>query len=74
MPDKNKMVDALKIRGRMAELRIDQREMARMLEMSTVTFNSRMKDLRNWRSEEILNASRILNIPDERVFEYFFDY
>lgn len=66
------MSEATKIRGRMTELRISYRKMAKMLNMSPTTLTARLKDKGTFSVDEILKVSRILCIPKDEVHEYFF--
>lgn len=67
------MSDASKVRGRMAELKISYREMAKMLNMSPTTLTSRLKNKGDFDVNEIVTICKILGIPAEKIKEYFFD-
>lgn len=67
------MSDASKVRGRMTELKISYRDMAKMLSISPTTLTSRLKNKGAFSVDEILLICRILGIPSEKIKEYFFD-
>ena len=67
------MSDASKVRGRMTELKISYRDMAKMLNMSPTTLTSRLKNKGAFSVDEILSICKILGIPSEKIKEYFFD-
>lgn len=67
------MSDASKVRGRMTELKISYRDMAKMLNISPTTLTSRLKNKGDFSVDEILSICKILGIPSEKIKEYFFD-
>lgn len=67
------MSDASKVRGRMAELKISYRDMAKMLNISPATLTSRLKNRGDFAVDEIISICKILGIPSEKIKEYFFD-
>ena len=67
------MSDASKVRGRMTELKISYRDMAKMLNISPTTLTSRLKNKGDFSVDEILSICKIRGIPSEKIKEYFFE-
>lgn len=66
------MVNTRKIKGRMMELRITQKEMANSLGLSQATVNQKINNVRPMGLIEAEKMTEILNISSEEFPIYFF--
>ena len=66
------MINSKKIKGRMAELGITQKEMAKYMGIAQATVNQKINNIRTMDVDEAEKISIILKIPCEDFAEYFF--
>lgn len=66
------MINSKKIKGRMAELGITQKEMAKYMGIAQATVNQKINNIRTMDVDEAEKISTILKIPCEDFAEYFF--
>ncbi|MTN81029.1 helix-turn-helix domain-containing protein [Turicibacter sanguinis] len=66
------MVNSAKIKGRLIELGLTQKEVSRKLGLAQPTFNQKLNNIRVFDLEEAEKLQEILNIPDEQFIDYFF--
>lgn len=59
------------IRGRMAEYRVSQREVAQLMGISVQSFNRKINSKRAFTVEEATSLCNILNIPTQKRAEIF---
>lgn len=64
--------DYSKLKGRIVEMCGTRREFARRMGISEVSISNKLRGVNPWRQDDIYDAMRILNIPPENIFEYFF--
>lgn len=61
-----------KIKGRMCELRITQRGLAKELGISIVSLNKKLNGILNFTWEEMEQIISILGITENEIADYFF--
>lgn len=66
--------DYSKLLGRMKEYGFTQARLAKELGMSECSINFSLNNKRNFRQDEILEVSNILDIPIGEIETYFFDH
>ncbi len=66
------MVNSAKIKGRLTELGLTQKDVSRKLGLAQPTFNQKLNNIRVFDLEEAEKLQEILNIPDELFIDYFF--
>ena len=66
------MLNVAKIRGRMAELKITQKEIARELNLAGPTVSQKLNQIRPMNLDEAEKIAHILRINDSEFGEYFF--
>ena len=66
------MVNANKIKGRMAEMGISQEEAAEALGIKQPTFSQKCNGVRDFKTHEVQKLVALLNIDDKDVVQYFF--
>lgn len=62
-----------KLRVRFAECEMRQGDVAQAAGIAKSTMTTRMKGYQPWTSAEITRVAAVLNIPCERIGEYFFE-
>lgn len=62
-----------KLRVRFAECEMRQGDVAQAAGIAKSTMTARMKGYQPWTSAEITRVAAVLNIPCERIGEYFFE-
>ena len=63
-----------KLTGRMRERGYTQESLAKALGISACSLNLTLNNKRNFRQDEILRASELLDIPPSDFTGYFFDH
>lgn len=66
------MIDYSKLRGRIKEMNYSEKEFANMIGMSASTFCGKIKGITFFNTDEIKKSIKLLNIPKEDIFIYFF--
>lgn len=66
------MINTNKIKGRMKELEITQRDVARELSLSPPTVSQKLNNVRDFNLEEAEKLSNMLHIEVGEFGEYFF--
>lgn len=66
------MLNVAKVRGRMAELRITQKDIAKALGLAPPTVSQKLNRLRPIDLEEAEKLAEILQLDDSQFGEYFF--
>lgn len=66
------MINANKLKGRMVELGISQREAAEVLGIKQPTFSQKCNGVRDFKTHEVQKLVALLNIEDKDVVKYFF--
>ena len=66
------MVNTRKIKGRIVELGLTQRDLAKALELSQPTVSQKISNIRAMTVQEAFMLADILKIPDREFREYFF--
>lgn len=66
------MINTNKIKGRMAELRITQKDVATGLKLAQPTVNQKINNIRPMDLDEAEKLSLMLKIPDCEFVDYFF--
>lgn len=66
------MINTLKIKGRMAEMQITQKDVAKELKIAQPTANQKINNIRPMDLEEAEKLSTMLKIPPEEFSAYFF--
>lgn len=61
-----------KLRERIRDLNTTQASLAHGLGISHKTLSAKMNGHQVWRQDEIYLAMQLLNIPDDKLSEYFF--
>ena len=61
-----------KLRGRIREIFGTQEEFAKSMNLSTTSISAKLNNKIEWSQQEINRAAEVLNIPDNKVFTYFF--
>ena len=61
-----------KLRGRIREVCGTQEDFAKKMELSTVSVSLKLNNKVEWTQQEINRASEVLNIPDGKIYSYFF--
>ena len=61
-----------KLRGRIREVCGTQEEFAKSINLSTTSISAKLNNKVEWTQQEINKAAEVLNIPDSKVFTYFF--
>ena len=62
-----------RLRVRFAEMEMRQGDVAQAAGMAKSTMTARMQGKQPWTSAEITRVAAVLNIPCERIGEYFFE-
>lgn len=69
------MINTNKIKGRMAEMQLTQKDVAVSLGLAQPTINQKINNIRPMDLNEAEKLSNLLNIPPEEFSSYFFyDY
>ena len=66
------MLNTPKIRGRMAELGLTQKDVAKALEIAAPTVSQKLNRLRPMDLDEAEKLAQLLHIEDAQLREYFF--
>ena len=66
------MLNIAKVRGRMAELNITRKDVAKELNIATATASQKLNRVRPMNLDEAEKLAILLKIPDEQFGEYFF--
>lgn len=66
--------DYSKLLGRMREKGYTQEKLARSIGISECSVNFSLNNKRNFRQDEIIKITGALDIPNEKIEEYFFAY
>lgn len=66
------MLNVDKIRGRMAELRITQKDVADALHIAAPTASQKLNRVRPMDLDEAEKLAELLKIPDDQFRDYFF--
>lgn len=66
------MINTNKIKGRMAEMQLTQKEVAASLGLAQPTVNQKINNIRPMDLNEAEKLSVLLNIPPEEFSSYFF--
>lgn len=66
------MVNSNKIKGRIVELGLTQKDLAKALGIATPTISQKINNVRSMSLDEAFTIADILKIPDEQFREYFF--
>lgn len=66
------MVNSNKIKGRIVELGLTQKDLAKALGIATPTLSQKINNVRSMSLDEAFTIADILKIPDEQFREYFF--
>ena len=66
------LVNTRKIKGRIVEVGLTQRDLARVLELSQPTVSQKISNIRAMSVREAFIIADILRIPDSEFREYFF--
>ena len=64
--------DYSKLLGRMKEQKLTQVQLAETIEMSEGSLNAKLKNKRDFKQDEIIGVSKVLNIPLNEIPDYFF--
>jgi transcriptional regulator with XRE-family HTH domain len=67
------LVHTNKIKGRMVELGITQKDIANALGVATSTVSQKINNVNPMTVREAFIISEILNIPDEQFKDYFYN-
>ena len=62
-----------KLRGRIREKNYSEKEFANLISLTAPTFSGRIKGITFFNTEEIKKAAKLLDIPNEQIYEYFFE-
>lgn len=66
--------DYSRLLGRMKERGFTQNELSKRLGMCETTLNLSLNNRRDFKQEEMLCACEVLNIPTEKIPDYFFTH
>lgn len=66
------MLNVAKIRGRMAELDITQKDVAVALDIAQPTASQKLNRIRPMDLDEAEKLAELLKIPDDQFSDYFF--
>ena len=66
------MINTLKIKGRMMEYGLTQKDVAKALEIATPTVSQKINNIRPMNLKEADTLAILLKIPTEKIGEYFF--
>lgn len=66
------MINTNKIKGRIVELGLTQRDIANALGVALPTVSQKINNIRAMDVKEAFIIAEVLNIPDEEFREYFF--
>ena len=66
------MINTLKIKGRMMEYGLTQKDVARALEIATPTVSQKINNIRPMNLKEADALASLLKIPTEKIGEFFF--
>lgn len=66
------MVNSNKLKGRIVELGLTQKDLAKALGIATTTISQKINNVRSMSLNEAFTIADILKIPDEQFREYFF--
>lgn len=67
------LINTAKLKGRMAEMELTQKDIAREMNLATPTINQKINNLRSMSLEEAERLSKILKIESTKFGEYFFN-
>ena len=67
------MVNALKIKARIVELGLTQKDVAKELKLATPTVNQKINNVRSMNLDEAFKLSKILKIDVAEFPKYFFN-
>ncbi len=74
MTSHNSEYDYSKLLGAIKEHGYTQETFAKELGISACSLNLTLNNRRNFRQDEIVKASKILNIPVQQIYIYFFTH
>jgi len=66
------MVNTNKIKGRIVELGLTQKDLAKALGVALPTVSQKINNVRSMDVKEAFIIAEVLNIPDEEFRDYFF--
>ena len=66
------MPDYSKLRGKIKEKNYSEKEFANLIGMSAPTLSGKFKGISFFNTEEIKRAVKVLEIPTEDIYMYFF--
>ena len=66
------MINTNKLKGRIVELGLTQKDIAKALGIVTPTVSQKINNVRGMDVKEAFIIAEVLNIPDEEFREYFF--
>ena len=66
------MINTNKLKGRIVELGLTQKDIAKALGIATPTVSQKINNVRAMDVKEAFIIAEVLNIPDEEFREYFF--
>lgn len=67
------MPDYSKLRGKIKEKNYSEKEFANLIGMSAPTLSGKFKGISFFNTEEIKRAVKVLEIPTEDIYMYFFE-
>ena len=67
------MPDYSKLRGKIKEKNYSEKEFANLIGMSAQTLSGKFKGISFFNTEEIKRAVKVLEIPTEDIYMYFFE-
>lgn len=66
------MVNSNKIKGRIVELGLTQKDLAKALGVALPTVSQKINNVRSMNVKEAFIIAEVLNIPDKEFRDYFF--
>ena len=66
------MVNSKKLKGRIVELGLTQKDLAKALGVATPTVSQKLNNVRSMSVDEAFIIADLLKIPDEQFRKYFF--
>jgi transcriptional regulator with XRE-family HTH domain len=66
------MVNSNKIKGRIVELGLTQKDLAKALSVALPTVSQKINNVRSMNVKEAFIIAEVLNIPDKEFRDYFF--
>ena len=67
------MPDYSKLRGRIKEKNYSEKEFANLIGMTAPTLSGKFKGTSFFDTEQIKKAARVLEIPEQDIYSYFFE-